>query len=184
MVEYLEKFSVSILEHCASTMRIVFSSAPCSLKNETTFFKCILLIPPPFDIRVRTGFSPSCSLFQNIINGYSVFLGRLHADILYAIVFHPSSHTADVTVCRWELANIKDGAKRFRVCFADSGHKYRFVDVNARADREFDISNRGCNNLRSVIKGSRFKSFRCVSFFRHCTFYSSICEACHGKTLF
>lgn len=45
-----------------------------------------------------------------------------------------SSHTADITVFRRGLTDIKDSAEYFRICFADSGHKHRFVDVNVRAD--------------------------------------------------
>lgn len=96
-------------------------------------------------------------LFQNVVDGYPVISGRLHADILDAIAFYPASYVPDIAVCRSELADIKDGTNRMKVSFADGCHKDRLVDINVYVDRAFDISNKRSDNPHPVVKDGRFK---------------------------
>ena len=99
------------------------------------------------------------ALLQDIKDRDPIFACGFHAGILYSLVPEPLRHTADIAVCRLELSDVKECFQGFRIRPADGGHEDLLVDVNARADRAFDITFSRCDDAGAVIKGEAFEFF-------------------------
>ena len=99
------------------------------------------------------------ALLQDIEDRDPIFACGFHADVLYTLVFEPLRHIADILVCRLELSDVKDCFQGFWVRPADGGHEYFLVDINARADRTFDITVSRCDDAGAVIKSEAFEFF-------------------------
>ena len=99
------------------------------------------------------------ALLQDIENRNPIFAGRFHADISYTMGFEPLRHIADILVCRLELSDVKDCFQGFGIRPADGGHEDFLVDINARADRAFDITVSRCDDAGAVIKCKAFEFF-------------------------